>query len=116
MVDDLAGFGAVAQAFQRDRRVNHVAGHTPPGLVIIGSDRLALEDRKARVDLILVDFNQARRDLFPCQQGLEELVAEQFYEADGIRAGDGKKGAIGRNKAIGYQTVQMGMKAGGSSP
>ena len=41
VVDDLAGFRAVAQAFEGDRRMNHVACHTPPGLAIVGSDRLA---------------------------------------------------------------------------
>jgi len=103
----------MAQALQRDRRLNHVAGQTLSGLVIIGCDRLALENREARMDPIVHDLNQARRDLFPCEQGLDELVPEQLHEADRIRAGDENKRSIGRNKAVGDQTVQMGMKAGG---
>jgi hypothetical protein len=62
---------------------------------------------------ILHDFNQARRDLFPFGQGLEELVPEQLHDVDGIRARDGNKRSICRNKAVGDQTVEMGMKAGG---
>ena len=43
-VDDLPGFRALAQAFEGDRWMNHVARYTPPGLVIVGSDRIALEN------------------------------------------------------------------------
>ena len=34
MVDDLAGFRAMVQAFEGDRWINHVAGHTPAGFVV----------------------------------------------------------------------------------
>ena len=44
VVEDLAGFGAIAQAFERDRWVNHVAVYTLSGLVIVGIDPLALEN------------------------------------------------------------------------
>ena len=44
VVEDLPGFRAIAHAFEGDRRVNLVAGQTPAGLVIVGSDRLALEN------------------------------------------------------------------------
>jgi hypothetical protein len=43
-VDDLAGFGAIAQAFERDRRVNQVAGQAAARLVVVGIDPLSLED------------------------------------------------------------------------
>ena len=65
------------------------------------------------MDPILHDFNQPRRDLFASEQGLEKLVPEKLHQADGIRAWDWNKRSIGRNKAVGDQTVQMGMKAGG---
>ncbi len=44
VVDDLAGFRAIAQAFEGDRQMNHVARHTPAGLVIVGIDPFALEN------------------------------------------------------------------------
>ena len=65
------------------------------------------------MDPILHDLDQARRDLFPCEQGLDELVPEQLHEADRIRARDGNKRSIRGNKAVGDQTVEMGMKPGG---
>ena len=44
IIDDLAGLRAIAEAFDGDRGMDHVAGQTLSGLVIIGSDRLALEN------------------------------------------------------------------------
>ena len=44
VVDDLAGFGAIAHAFQGYRGVSHVAGQAPPCLVVIGIDPLSLEN------------------------------------------------------------------------
>ena len=65
------------------------------------------------MDPILHDLDQTRGDLFPCEQRLDELVAEQLHERERIRARDGNKGSIRRNQAVGYQAVQMGMKPGG---
>jgi hypothetical protein len=65
------------------------------------------------MDPILHGFNQARRDLFPREQGLDELVAEQLHEGDRIGARDGDKRTIPRNQAVADQTVQMRMKPAG---
>jgi hypothetical protein len=62
---------------------------------------------------ILHNFDQARRDLFPRRQGLDELVPEQFDELERIGARDGDKQAFGRNEAVGDQTMEMRMKPGG---
>ena len=62
---------------------------------------------------ILHDLDQARRDLFPCEQRLDELVPEQFHDADRIRTGDGDKRAVRRNQPVGEQTMEVRMKAGG---
>jgi hypothetical protein len=61
---------------------------------------------------ILHDFHQARGDLFPCQQGLDELVPEQLDDADRIGAGDGDKRALGRNETVGDQAMRLRMKPG----
>jgi coenzyme F420-reducing hydrogenase alpha subunit len=63
------------------------------------------------MDPIVHDLEQARRDLFLCEQGLDELVPEQLHEADRIGARDHDKRSIRRNEAVGDQTVEMGMKA-----
>ena len=44
VVDDLPGFGTTAQTLQRDRWMNHAACCTASGRVIVGSNRLALEN------------------------------------------------------------------------
>lgn len=36
VVDDLGGFGAIAQTFEGDRGMEHVAGQAPARLVIVG--------------------------------------------------------------------------------
>src|SRR3990172_11541099 len=65
------------------------------------------------MDPVLHDLDQARGDLFPCEQRLDELVPEQLYEADRIRERNGDKRSFRGNKALGDQTVEMGMKPGG---
>jgi hypothetical protein len=65
------------------------------------------------MDPILHDFDQAWRDLFACQERLDELVAEQVHEADRIRTGDGNQRTIRGSEAVGDQAVQMRMKPGG---
>lgn len=60
---------------------------------------------------IVHDFDQAGRDLFPSEQRLDELVPKQLHEGERIRARNGNKRSIRRNKAVGDQTVEMGMKA-----
>jgi hypothetical protein len=65
------------------------------------------------MDPVPHDLDQARRDLFPCEQRLDELVPEQLHEAERIRARNGDKRSSRGNKALGDQTVEMGMKAGG---
>ena len=47
VVDDLAGFGAIAQALQGDRGMDHVGGQAPAGLVVVRIDPLALDRRKS---------------------------------------------------------------------
>jgi hypothetical protein len=54
-----------------------------------------------------------RRDLFPCEQGLDQLVPEYLHEADRIRARDCNQRTIRGNQTVSDQTVQMGMKPGG---
>ena len=113
VVDHLAGFGAIAQAFEGDGWLEHVAGQAPTGIVIFGSNRLALENGETGMGPVLHDFDQAGRDLFPGEKGPDELVAEKLHEADRIRARDGNQRTIGGYQAVGDQTVQMGMKPGG---
>ena len=44
IVDELGGFRAIAEAFEGNRGMDHVAGQAPAGLVIVGIDPLALEN------------------------------------------------------------------------
>ena len=62
VVDHLAGFGAIAQAFEGDGWMEHVAGQAPTGIVIFGSNRLALENREARMGPVLDDFDPVARN------------------------------------------------------
>ena len=112
-VDDLPAFRAIAHTFEGYRGVNHVAGQAPAGLVIVGIYAFALKNREARGNPIPHDLDQARRDLFPCEQRLDELVPEQLDEADRIRGRNGDKGSSRGDKAVGNQTVQMRMKPAG---
>jgi hypothetical protein len=57
--------------------MDQVAGQTPAGLVIVGSDRLALENGETWTGPIPHDLDQAHRDLISREQGLDELVAEK---------------------------------------
>ena len=78
--------------------------------MVVGSDRLALKDREARVNPISHDLDLARRDLFPCEQRLDELVAEKLDEAGRIGGRSGNERSFRGNQAFGHQTVQMRMK------
>ena len=52
MVDDLAGFRAIAQAFQGNRRMDYVAGQTLTRftrLMVVRIDALALINRETRL-------------------------------------------------------------------
>ena len=44
MVDDLAGFGAIAQTFEGHRRMDHVARRALTRLMVVTIDPLALID------------------------------------------------------------------------
>ena len=59
IVDDLAGFGAIAQTFESNRRMDHVAGQAPARLMVVRIDPLALIDGEARMPPIPHDFHQA---------------------------------------------------------
>jgi hypothetical protein len=90
VVDHLAGFRAIAQAFEGDGRVNHVAGQAPAGLVIVGSNRLALENREARMDPIPHNLDQAPESvlalvaLVPDALELVEVVLDQAIPRRGL--------------------------------
>jgi hypothetical protein len=53
---------------------------------------------------VVHDFDRAGRDLFPSEQRLDTLVPEQLHEGERIRARNGNKQSIRRNKAVGDQT------------
>ena len=93
--------------------MDHVAGQALACVMVVRIDPLALIDGEAWMPPILHDFHQAGRDLFPCQERLDEFVAEQLHNLDRIGARDGDKRAIRGNQAIGDQTVKMRVKPGG---
>jgi hypothetical protein len=113
VVDDLAGFRPVAQAFEGDRGMEHVTGQAPAGLMVIRIYALSLENGEARMDPAAHDFDQAGRDLFARQQRFDKLAAGQLHDGDGIGASDGDERAVGRNQAVGNQAMKMGMKPSG---
>ena len=65
-----------------------------------GGGRSGRSHRKARMEPILHNLDQARRDLFPREQRLDELVTEQLHDTDRIRVRDGDKRAFRGDKAV----------------
>ncbi len=50
--------------------------------------------------LLLHDLDQARGDLFACEQRLDELLAEQLHKAEGIGAGNGEFTRLARDRGL----------------
>jgi len=107
IIGDLMSLAVIVQAIQSNRGMDTISGQSFSPFMIVRQDAVALKYRKAGVPPGEKDIDQPLADLFLCQQGLEELVAEQQHNQGGIGPGNREKGAVGQKQPIRHDAVKM---------